>query len=163
MQKTKIRQFKTHYGDRWRSSSPSLHEKAVMSMLLPGCSLTFECANMSVPNLVLDQPGCYNNVIALNLLKFKYKTLQELADQVRELQKQTLYNGRIFVSFNFQFVNFNRLRLDFSVALQEWINDLAQHKIVLIKNFSKNLPRTNSWGDCFFIFQNYEIPNSNLL
>jgi hypothetical protein len=163
MQKSKIRQLKTHYGDRWRGSSQSLHEKAVLRMLLPGTSLTFDCASMCVPNLVVDQPGRYNNVLALNLLKSKYKTLQELADQVRELQKQTLYNGYIFVSFNFQWVNFNRLREDFSVALQKWINDLAQHKIVLVKNLTGKFPQTNSWGDCFFIFKNYEISTNNLL
>ena len=132
-------------------------------MLLPGTSLTFECASVSVPNLVIDQPGCYNNVLALNLTKFKYKTLSELADQVVELQKQTLCDGYIFVSFNFQFVNFNRLREDFSVALQKWINDLEQHKIILLRNLTAKLPQTNDWGDCFFIFKNYEISTTNVL
>ena len=163
MQKSQVRQLKTHYGDRWRGSSQSLHEKAIMRMLSPGTSLTFDCASVSIPDLVIDQPGRYNNVLALNLIKFKYKTLSELADQVVELQKQTLYNGYIFVSFNFQFVNFNRLREDFLIELQKWINDLANQKIILIKNLTTKLPQTNSWGDCFFIFKNYEISTTNLL
>lgn len=162
MQKTQIRILKTHYGDRWRRTVPSLHEKFVLSMLQPGTSVAFDCVTVPAPNLTIDQSGRYNNVLALNLPRFKYKTLYQLSKQVQLLQKYACHGGLIFVSFNYQFVNYNRLREDFSLLLENWINDLAQHNIVLIKNLTKKLPSTNSWGDCFFIFSNHEIPNNNL-
>ena len=163
MQKSQVRILKTHYGDRWRNTVPSLHEKFIMKMLQPGTSLAFDCVSVPAPDLRVNQPGRYHNVLALNLMRFKYKTLGEIADQIKQLQQQTHYQGCMFVSFNFQFVNHNRLREDFSVALQKWINDLEQHKIILVKNLTKKLPNTNCWGDCFFIFKNYEIPTDNLL
>jgi uncharacterized protein YukE len=163
MQKSQVRLLKKHYGVRWRSTTPDLHEKYVLQMLVPGTSLAFDCVTVPAPDLAINQLGSYNNVLALNLPRFKYKTLEELANQIKQLQQQTCYQGHIFVSFNFQFVNFNRFREDFSTALQKWINDLAQHKIMLVKNLTRKLPRTNDWGDCFFIFKNYEIPTDNLL
>lgn len=70
-------------------------------------------------------------------------------DQLIMLQKQTAHGGRMFVSFNFQFVNINRLQKDFYQEIDSWINQLAQTNILLIKNFTKDLPNTNDWGDCF--------------
>lgn len=163
MQKSKVRRLKTHYGSRWRSNSIGIHQKAVAKMLVPGSCLTFDCVLQGIPNLVVDQPGVYHNVLALNLPVFKYKTLDQLKEQIKLLQQQTLPQGHIFVSFNFQFVNFNRFRQDFSLALQQWINDLNQLGIVCIKNLTGRLPSTNDWGDCFFIFKNYEIPTDNIL
>ena len=68
----------------------------------------------------------------------------------------------MFVSFNFQFVNINRLQKDFYQEIDIWINQLTQRNILLIKNFTKDLPNTNDWGDCFFVFENHEIPTTNI-
>lgn len=163
MQKSQVRLLKTHYGSRWRSDHPSLHEKAVARMLVPGSCLTFDCVLQGIPNMIVDKPGRYNNVLALNLPAFKYKTLDQLLSKVTQLKQQTIPQGLIFVSFNFQFVNFNRFRKDFSTALDKWINDLQQLNIVCIKNLTRRLPNTNDWGDCFFVFKNYEISTDNLL
>jgi hypothetical protein len=165
MQKNQIRSLKSHYGDRWRNTIPSLHDRVILKMLIPGTSLGFDCvANVSIiPNLKISDNGMFNNIIAMNLPNFKYKTLDQLADIILEFQKQTLPHGRIFVSFNFQFVNFNRLKDNFYESLEIWINFLQKCNLQLVKNFTKELPKTNDWGDCFFIFENYEISNSDLL
>jgi len=165
MQKDKIRLLKVHYGNRWRNRDLTLHDRVILKMLIPGTSLGFDCMARPdiVPNLKISAEGKYNNVLALNLPVFKYKTLDQLANLVLQLQKQTLLHGRIFVSFNFQFVNFNRLRDDFFENLSIWINYLQTCNLILIKNFTKQVPKTNSWGDCFFIFENHEISDTNLL
>lgn len=165
MQKKLLRDLKSHYSSRWRCKENTVHARVVSSMLGPGTTLAIDCGVVypKIENLQVDQPGQYHNVLALNSLRFKYKTLQQLQDQVMMLRAQTLYQGKIFVSFNFQFVNFNRLRENFYQELENWINELSKHKIVLIKNFTKNVPRTSDWGDCFFIFENHEIPSHYIL
>jgi hypothetical protein len=165
MQKYQVRLLKTHYGSRWKNSTLSLHDRVILKMLTPGTSLGFDCMSRPdiIPNLKISQNGKYNNVIAMNLPRFKYRNLNQIATILLEFQKQTMTNGRIFVSFNFQFVNFNRLREDFHQSLYDWINYLQTQNLVLVKNFTKNLPSTDDWGDCFFIFENYEISDTNLL
>jgi hypothetical protein len=165
MQKDLIRNLKNHYGPRWRCNESDVYSQAILSMLLPGNTLILEC-DRSYPqrlNLSTSKSGPYHNVLALNPMQFKYQTLNQLSKNLLDLQQQTSKSGRIFASFNFQFVNFNRLQQDFSQALEIWINDLSQHNLVLVKNFTKKLPSTNYWGDCFFIFENNEIPTTNLL
>jgi hypothetical protein len=134
-------------------------------MLVAGPSLALDCKLVypKIPDLHIDQASSYNNILALNPIGFKYQTLEQLKNQLLVLQAITLPRGRMFVSFNFQFVNFNRLQQDFYQALNIWINELSQYNIVLIKDFTKSLPSTSDWGDCFFIFENHEISNSNLL
>lgn len=165
MQKNVIRALKSHYGVRWRCTTPSIHGRVVQQMLTPGSTLALDCELVypMIPNLHTAQSNNYNNILALNPFQFKYQTLEQLKKKLLILQTSTLPHGRMFVSFNFQFVNFNRLQQDFYQALKIWINELSQHNIVLIKDFTKSLPRTNAWGDCFFIFENYEISNPNLL
>lgn len=165
MQKSIVRSCKSHYGSRWRGTTTSIHGRVVQKMLMPGSTLALDCELVypEIPDLHTARVGNYNNILALNPIEFKYRTLEQLKNQLLVLQTMTLPYGRMFVSFNFQFVNFNRLQKDFYQALEIWINELSQHNIVLIKNFTKSLPSTGDWGDCFFIFENYAIPNSNLL
>ena len=157
--------MKSHYGSRWRNADDSLHGRALLRMIKRGPSLAVECKlpYPSIHDLSVDRPGQYENILSLNAVKSKYKTLDQLKDQVLMLQTQAVTNGRLFFSFNFQFVNFNRLQKDFGRSLDFWLDELTDHKIRLIKNLTHDLPRTNDWGDCFFIFENHEISNSQLL
>jgi hypothetical protein len=165
MQKNIIRSLKSHYGDRWRCDDNSIHSQILRRMMVPGQTMALECGLVYPENLNIqvDSPGHYHNILALNPIRFKYKTLFQLKDHIVNLQKQTVYNGRILVSFNFQFVNFNRLQQDFYQELNIWINELRRYNLLLKQDYTKFLPRTNNWGDCFFIFENHEISNSNLL
>jgi hypothetical protein len=165
MQKNLIRDLKSHYGSRWKCKNSTVHSRVILQMLCPGKTLAIDCKIVypKIELLDVDQTGQYQNVLALNPLRFKYKTLQQIQDQIILLQEQTCFRGKMFVSFNFQFVNFNRLRQNFYLELENWINELSKQKILLIKNFTKNVPRTSDWGDCFFIFENNAIPNNHLL
>ena len=58
------------------------------------------------------------------------------------------------------------IKYNFYHAIDIWINQLEQNNIVLIKNLTVTLPKTNPYGDCIFVFdikEPNEIPNPNLL
>jgi hypothetical protein len=164
MQKSLIRSLKNHYGYRWEilrhnqkhtEKINSAHDAVIMQYLVPGSTLAFEFVARQyqgiIPNLAIDQPGVYDNVLMLNTQTTKYRSLPELGEIVAKAAQQCRY--RLIVGFNFQFVKFNRLRDDFYTELQIWINQLATHNIMLVKNLTECVPKTNPYGDCLFVFE----------
>lgn len=164
MQKNLIRSLKNNYGYRWEilrhnqkhtEKIGSVHDAVIMRYLVPGSTLAFEFVAHQyqgiIPDLAVDQPGVYDNVLILNTLSMRYQSLPELRDQV--IKKAQQCRHRLIVGFNFQFVKFNRLRDDFYVGLQTWINQLATHDIRLVKNLTQCVPKTSPYGDCLFVFE----------
>lgn len=164
MQKNLIRSLKNNYGYRWEilrhnqkhtEKIGSVHDAVIMRYLVPGSTLAFEFVAHQyqgiIPDLAVDQPGVYDNVLMLNTLSMRYQSLPELRDQV--IKKAQQCRHRLIVGFNFQFVKFNRLRDDFYVGLQTWINQLATHDIRLVKNLTQCVPKTSPYGDCLFVFE----------
>lgn len=163
MQKKLIKWTKIHYGYRWtimrynqkhNEKHGSLHDAIIMKYLVPGTTLTFDCIGHQyqglIPNLSVDQEGIYDNILMLNTMKLKYRSLEELQCIVVETAQQC--RQRMFVGFNFQFVQFNRFKFNFLVDIEDWINQLANKGIVLYKNLSTDVPKTTPYGDCLFIF-----------
>ena len=163
MQKNLIRWKKFHYGYRCtimrhnqkhseKHGSP--HDAVIMQYLQAGTTLALDCIGHQyqglIPNLSVDQAGIYDNVLMLNTMNLKYLSLEELHTVVVETAQQC--RQRMFVGFNFQFVQFNRLKHNFSVDIENWINQLAENNIVLFKNLITDVPKTNPYGDCLFIF-----------
>lgn len=164
MQKNLIRSLKNNYGYRWEilrhnqkhtEKIGSVHDAVIMRYLVPGSTLAFEFVAHQyqgiIPDLAVDQPGVYDNVLMLNTLSMRYQSLPELRDQV--IKKAQQCRHRLIVGFNFQFVKFNRLRDNFYVELQTWINQLATHDIRLVKNLTQCVPKTSPYGDCLFVFE----------
>ena len=164
MQKNLVRSLKRHYGYRWEilrhnqkhmEKIGSVHDAAIMRYLMPESTLALEFVGHQyqglIPNLAVDQPGVYDNVLMLNTMSMKYHSLSELGEMVIKAAQQCRH--RLIVGFNFQFIKFNRLRDDFYIELQTWIKELATHNIILIKNLTKCVPNTNPYGDCLFVFE----------
>jgi hypothetical protein len=164
MQKNLIRSLKNNYGYRWEilrhnqkhtEKIGSIHDAMIMRYLAPGSTLAFEFVAHQyqgiIPNLAIDQPGVYDNVLMLNTLSMRYRSLPELREMIIKTAPQCRH--RLIVGFNFQFVKFNRLRDDFYIGLQTWINQLATHDVVLVKNLTRCVPKTSPYGDCLFVFE----------
>lgn len=132
----------------------SPHDVMIMRYLQPGTTLALDCIGYQyqglIPDLSVDQAGTYDNVLLLNTMNLKYLSLDELHTVVVETAQQC--KQRLVVSFNFQFVQFNRLKFNFTECIENWINQLANQNIVLFKNLSTNVPKTSPYGDCLFIF-----------
>jgi hypothetical protein len=164
MQKNLVRSLKSHYGYRWEilrhnqkhsEKIRSIHDAVIMHYLVPGSTLALEFVGHQyqelIPNLAVDQPGVYDNVLMLNTRSMKYHSLPKLGEMVITAAQQSSH--RLIVGFNFQFIKFNRLRDDFYAELQTWIKQLETHNIILIKNLTKCVPSTNPYGDCLFVFE----------
>ena len=164
MQKNLIRSLKSNYGYRWEilrhnqkhtEKIGSIHDAVILQYLVPGSTLAFEFVAYQykgiIPDLVIDQPGVYDNVLMLNTLATRYKSLSELREIVIKAAQQCRH--RLIVGFNFQFIKFNRLRDNFYTELQIWINQLATYDIQLVNNLTKCVPKTNPYGDCLFVFE----------
>ena len=84
MQKTIIRNLKSHYGSRWKCDNASVHSRVILQMILPGKTLAADCKLVypNIENLYIDQLGQYQNILLVNPPRFKYKTLQQLKQQI---------------------------------------------------------------------------------
>jgi len=164
MQKNLIRSLKSNYGYRWEilrhnqkhtEKIGSIHDAVILQYLVPGSTLAFEFVAHQyqgiIPDLAIDQPGVYDNVLMLNTLSMRYQSLPELREIVIKAAQQCRH--RLIVGFNFQFIKFNRLRDNFYTELQIWINQLATHDIQLVKNLTKCVTKTSPYGDCLFVFE----------
>jgi hypothetical protein len=163
MQKSLVRELKSHYGYRWQilrhnqkniDKIGSVHDAALKNYLVPGSTLAIDYIGNQyrdiVPDLYIDQPGVYDNLLLLNSIRFKYKSLDEIAQQIQKLSQQC--RCRMIVGFNFQFLQFNRLKYNFDHEVKLWINQLEKYHILLVKTIISVVPKTTPYGDCIFVF-----------
>lgn len=177
MQKSLIRDIKLHNGGRWILLKNSLknreqlitpHDRFVFSHLLPGSTLGLSFINLQYLNLIdgleindetLDYQYNYNhskcqNLIMLNDMVLKYKTLDQMKDLIVEKSNTYLVNGgRLILGFNYQFVKFNRLKYDYHLAIDNWLTDLKRNNLNLLLKTNKRIPNTNPYGDNLFAFE----------
>ena len=162
MQKNLVRNLKSHYGYRWqilrhnqknKNKIGSIHDAVVKQYLLPGTTLAIDYIGYQyqdiIPDLYVDQLGMYDNIIMLNSIELKYKTLDELVYQIQQRSQRC---RRMIVGFNFQFLQFNRLKYNFNHEVETWINQLEKENILLAKNLTGDIPKTSPYGDCIFVF-----------
>lgn len=163
MQKNLVRKLKSHYGYRWQilrhnqkniDKIGSIHDAMLKKYLVPGTTLNIDYIGYQyqdiIPNLYVDQPGVYDNLLMLNSIKLKYRSLDEIADQIQISLQQCRH--RMIVGFNFQFLQFNRLKQNFNQDIEHWINQLEKNNLLLVKNLTGNVPKTSPYGDCIFVF-----------
>ena len=154
MQKTLVRSLKSHYGYRWvilrhnqkhADKIGSIHDAVIKKYLVAGSTLAIDYIGHQyqtvIPDLSVDQPGMYDNLLMVNPIKLKYKSLDEIAVEIQQVAKQC--RQRLIVGFNFQFVQFNRLKYNFYHAIDIWINQLEQNNIFLLIQKEYNLKLTN--------------------
>jgi len=176
MQKNIIRFYKSTYNKRWpllkhnlKNSElqlMSLHDKLITNNICSGSTLCLNFMGLQyiklIKNLTVEDNLLnyrygpinekYNNLI-VDWDRFKYKTLYLIAKEVIELCNTLLLdNGKMIISFNYQFLKFNRLKFNFEKSIAEFLLTLQTNNINLSYRLPTTIPNTNSYGDCFFIF-----------
>ena len=135
MSKPLIRHLKCHYGSRWRMNQPDHVTKALTHLVKPGTTKALEFSKVYHPvlNATVTDQKC-TNLLAMNPMMFKYKTFQEIENCILALKSSIETGGRLLVSFNYQFVNYNRLRENFYQELEKMLSRLEKQNLILIKN-----------------------------
>lgn len=161
MTKTQIRNLKSHYLARWtvmRHNQKNnnnnkillLEDQFVLKNLLPGSTLCYNCLG-EIYNGIIDLTGSikYYNLVLINNLEFKYKTVGQINAWLQELAKNLLVTGgRIILSIEHRFLIYNRVNISVETLLSSWFDDFENIKVLKTVNL---LGKTNpGYGDYFF-------------
>jgi len=166
MTKTQIRTLKSHYLSRWAVMRHNqkhdqkvllITDQFVLKNLLPGSTLCYDCLGEMyqgiIPNLsTTTNTKIYNNLVLINNIEFKYKTLDQIAEYINLLTKAVLNpGGRVILSFEHRFLNYNRVAISNSSLISQWAKNLSNFKSLVILNLlGKSQP---GYGDYFFCFE----------
>ena len=161
MNKFQVRQLKSHYMARWavlrhnqKHSKKILliNDLFVLKNLLPGSTLCHDCLGELyqdiIPNLLTTADQYCNNIVLINNIKFKYKTLDQISDYIDTLCDQALLpKGRIILSFEHRFLIYNRVSKSVDSLINNWINSLK--KFTPIASMSMLGKAQPGYGDHF--------------
>lgn len=163
MKKSLARELYIHYGYRYELAKYNLrntdqlitpYDRYILDNLNKGVTLALELIGHQyskfIPNLVIDEIIKVDNIIAVNSMFFKYQTLEQIGNKIDVLQNNLNKNGKLFVSFNFQFVNFNRLKFDFDTECAIMLENTG---LKVCGKIVKPHSHTNPYGNNFFILQ----------
>jgi hypothetical protein len=166
MDKTSIRLLKAHYGTRWAAAKYNkrntdkvllIEDKVILSYLLPGKTLAFNCIG-SIYNGIMpvdvSVQGTYTNLLLINNVEFKYKTPEELATIIKEYATSLENGGRILLNLNLMFIIYDRLNISIDTMLNGVISLLEGYTL-----FKKhvNIQRcTNGYGQIILILDKHE-------
>jgi len=165
MNKSKIRELKSHYQERWAVLRHNQKNQQkilltsdlfVIKNLLPGSTLCYNCLGdvyqTIIPNLSTAIDSKYNNLVLINNVEFKYKTLDEISKYIEKLSDQVLLsNGRVILSFEHRFLIYDRVGLSVQSLFSNWLKSLQKFNPV-----SKILLLGKSqfgYGDYFFCLE----------
>jgi hypothetical protein len=140
MNKSKIRELKSHYQERWAVLRHNQKNQQkilltsdlfVIKNLLPGSTLCYNCLGdvyqTIIPNLSTAIDGKYNNLVLINNVEFKYKTLDEISKYIEKLSDQVLLsNGRVILSFEHRFLIYDRVGLSVQSLFSNWLKSLQK-------------------------------------
>ena len=163
MTKTQIRMLKSHYLSRWavlRHNQKNnqkillLTDQFVLKNLLPGNTLCHNCLGEVyqniIPNLSTSADSkTYNNLVFLNNIEFKYKTIDQIGEYISLLSKNVLLpGGRVILSFEHRFLIYDRVHISNSSLISQWIQRFPELKLhTMINLLGKSQP---GYGDYFF-------------
>jgi len=166
MKKSQVRELNTQYGYRYQLLKHNLknkdqlitpYDRYILDNLNNGVTLAVEAIGYQyyylIPNLIVDSQTNADNIIAVNSTFFKYCTLGEIKDKIIKLGYNLNKSGKLFVSFNFQFVIFNRLKFDFNTECAKMLNDTG---LEICGKIIKNPEQTNPYGNNFFILKKHD-------
>jgi hypothetical protein len=161
MNKFLIRQLKNHYQARWavlRHNQKNcekillINDLFVLKNLLPGTTLCYDCLGEVyqdiIPDLLTTVDQRCNNLVLINNIKFKYKTLDQISDYVDTLCDQSLLpKGRVILSFEHRFLIYNRVSQSVDSLIKNWTRSLKKFKtIAAVSMLGKAQP---GYGDYF--------------
>jgi hypothetical protein len=161
MNKFQVRQLKDHYLARWavlrhnqKNSEKILliNDLFVLENLSSGTTLCHDCLGELYQDIIPDlstsvEKRC-NNLVLINNIKFKYKTLDEISDYIDTLCNQLLLpGGRVILSFEHRFLIYNRVSESIDSLISKWAGSLKKFKpIVVISMLGK---AQSGYGDHF--------------
>lgn len=129
-----------------------INDLFVLKNLLPGSTLCYDCLGELyqdiIPNLSTTADQYCNNIVLINNIKFKYKTLDQISDYIDTLCDQALLpKGRIILSFEHRFLIYNRVSKSVDSLINNWINSL--NKFTPIASMSMLGKAQPGYGDHF--------------
>lgn len=165
MNKSQVRRLKSHYLERWAvlRYNQKHTEKIlltddlfVLKNLSPGHTLCYNCLGEMyqdiIPNLSTTIDRRYNNLVLINNIDFKYKTLDQIADYLNELSDQALLpGGRIIVSFEQRFLIYNRIRYSVESLINNWAVSMKKFKLLVTLSLVGS--SQYGYGEYFFCWE----------
>jgi len=139
MNKTSIRELKSHYGARWTELRHyqktnehvlCLENQFVIKETLPGPVLAINCLGevyQGILDVDLAPTRQYNTLLLINNIEFKYCTVESLVALIKQYS-----NGipRVIVNFSFSFLIYNRLLFTPDTVIDQIEKQLAdQYRI----------------------------------
>lgn len=159
MTKNQIRKLKSHYQARWAvmrhnqknvSKILLLEDQIVLKNLIQGSTVCYNCLGNMYNNIIEStvDKKC-NNLVLINNIDFKYKTVDEINNYIESLaDKNLLPGGRIIFSISHSYLIYNRVEISVNTLLSSWFDHSNRFKKVKVINL---LGKTNpGYGDYFF-------------
>lgn len=165
MNKHQIRKLKSHYAARWAAMRHNqkqqhkillLNDLFVLKNLSAGATLCYQCLGEIYKDIVIDLDTDprqqYQNLVMINNVEFKYKTVQQLCEYIGNVAAQYLCpQGRLIFSFEQKFLIYNRVHQSVGSMLDEVHDRLQNFQLVAASNLlHKSQP---GYGDYFFCFE----------
>jgi hypothetical protein len=102
-----------------------------------------------ISNLSTTADKKYDNLVLINNIEFKYKTVAQLTVLLEELSENFLLpNGRVILSFEHRFLIYDRVGVSVDLLFNNWLEGLTKFKLVSkILLLGKSQP---GYGDYFF-------------
>jgi hypothetical protein len=163
MTKLQVRKLKNHYLERWgvlRHNQKNAKkilltiDLIVLKNLISGNTLCYQCLGEMyhgiIPDLSTTINEKYNNLVLINNIDFKYKTLDQITKYLEDLANNTLLpGGRIILSFEQKFLIYDRVGISIESLFNHWITTLESFKLIkMVSLFGKSQP---GYGDHFFV------------
>ena len=164
MRKAEVRNLKSHYQSRWavlrhnqksKSKMLLLNDAFVLKNLQPGNTLCYNCLGEMykdiIDDLSVDEATC-DNLVLINNLAFKYKTVTELSAYIQRLSVEFLRSGgRLIFSFEHRFLIYDRVNVSIDTMITNLTNQFQGFELVKFVNLL-NCSQPG-YGDYFFCFE----------
>lgn len=159
--KTKIREMRAHYGQRWTAFKQNrksenkvllLEDRVTLDFLYDGTACFYDCLGSMYQHLSLDyhtefQNIVYDNVVLINNLEFKYKKIDQLIDRLTFFGERA--EKRLIVWLSFKYLIFDRVDMT--------VDDVAKKLVVpdfeLIHFQNLIFKHDRGFGDLFFVYE----------
>jgi hypothetical protein len=158
------RNLKNHYLSRWavmrhnqKNDNKILlfEDQFVLKNINSGTTACYNCLGEMyqdiIPNLECRLVPC-DNLVLINNLEFKYKTVDEITQLLLGLaQKHLSVGGRIILSIQHRFLIYNRCVVSVDSLLATWFDGIKEFKVLKALNLlGKTQP---GYGDYFFVLE----------
>lgn len=132
-----LRTTKSHFGGRWSAYKINrknkdqiflLEDRFILSNLVSGKTLAINCLG-EVYSKVIDidcapQLNEYSNILLINNVEFKYKTVSEVSQYITQLANT--YNSiRIIANINLFYLHYDRINQPIADVTQELISQIG--------------------------------------